>query len=236
MAAVLEPNEDGSWSAIIEETDTDVTDLTGEKAIEASQEAAELVDQEVDTEESEDDLEDGVQDSEDILDSVLSDSVEDSEEVQVDSDGVSSDNTIALTSAAASSSSFTPAAWQINLASARQLGEHYLMWAERYYYSGTSYYTIYYLAVGRDITFDDSTDLYTYSDVDLYDYYSYNSVITYERDIASGDVSGSDCVVYSDLYFDYVGVNPVNNSDSYISFVLLLCIIIILVVGVRRNV
>lgn len=132
-----------------------------------------------------------------------------------------------------STASFSPTAWQINLAQNRQLGEHYLMYAVRRT-SGSSYYWDYFLVLGRDISYD--SDIYTYSDCDVYNYYNYNSTVFYEFSVDSGTINGSQSLVYSDLYFDYVGVDPVDNSYPYISFAILIIIFVSILIGGRRHV
>lgn len=121
----------------------------------------------------------------------------------------SSDEPIFITpySSVDSDASFTPRDWQVNIAQSRGMGEHYLLWAVRQSSSYSRW--IYYLAVGKDIEF--SNDVYTYNDVDLYSYYDNGSIVEYELSEASGSIDGNTCLVYSDLYFDYV---PASDSES----------------------
>lgn len=97
-----------------------------------------------------------------------------------------------------SGAAYTPQIWQVNLAENRSFGEHYVMWAERVY-SGSSYHWRYYLALGRQISY--ASDLYVYTDAEVYTYYSYNGSVTYDVSVSSGSVSGSSYLVYSDLFF-----------------------------------
>lgn len=136
-------------------------------------------------------------------------------------------------SVTATNAVYTPTAWQVNLAQNRAFGEHYLMWAQRVS-SGSSYYWRYYLALGRDMTYASNT--YRYTDAEVYSYYSYNSSVTYDVSVSSGSVSGSSYLVYSDLYFDYVGVDPASNGFVYMAFVMFLIIITLLMIGGKRNV
>lgn len=144
-----------------------------------------------------------------------------------------SDAAVAL-SAVPSTAAFTPTAWQVNLASNRALGEHYLMYANRVYYSGSSSYWHYFLVLGSDISYD--ADVYTYTDCDVYSYYSYQNMVYYDRDLGSGSLNGNATLVYSDLYFDYLGVDPINNVYPYMAFVLFLVVILLFIVGGRKHV
>lgn len=144
------------------------------------------------------------------------------------------DSSIDLYSAVPSSAAFTPTAWQVNLASTRQLGEHYLMYAHRVYYSGSSSYWHYFLVLGDDISFENGS--YTYTDCDVYSYYSYGNTVYYDRDLGSGSLDGDSTLVYSDLYFDYVGVEPAVNSYPFIGFTLLLLIFVVVMIGGRKRV
>lgn len=136
-------------------------------------------------------------------------------------------------SVTASNAVYTPTAWQVNLAEHRSFGEHYLMWAQRLY-SGSSYYWRYYLALGRDMSY--ASNVYTYADAEVYSYSSYNSSVTYDVSVSSGSVSGSTYLVYSDLYFDYVGVDPAVSGSVYFLFPLLLLLIVLFMTGGKRNV
>lgn len=145
-----------------------------------------------------------------------------------------SDPGMELYSSVPSNAAFTPTAWQVNLASARQLGEHYLMYADRVYYSGSSSYWHYFLVLGDGISFDNG--VYTYADCDVYSYYSYAGTVYYDRDLGSGSLDGNGTLVYSDLYFDYVGVEPAVNSYPFIVFALLLFVFVAIVIGGRKRV
>ncbi len=143
------------------------------------------------------------------------------------SDGVALDRDVYIlpASVTASNAVYTPTAWQVNLAENRKFGEHYLMWAQRVY-SGSSYYWRYYLALGRDIRY--ASNVYTYVDAEVFSYYSYNSSVTYDVSVSSGTVSGSTYLVYSDLYFDYVGVDPAVSSVVYVLFFMFIMLFAIL--------
>lgn len=170
----------------------------------------------------------------DIFEDMVSSPVE-GEEAPADlqDDIYASDAAVAL-SAVPSTAAFTPTAWQANLASNRNLGEHYLMYANRVYYSGSASYWHYFLVLGSDISYD--ADIYTYTDCDVYSYYSYQNMVYYDRDLGSGRLNGNATLVYSDLYFDYLGVDPVNNVYPYMAFVLFLVVILLLIVGGRKHV
>lgn len=152
------------------------------------------------------------------------------------SDGVALDRDIYVlpASVTASNAVFTPTVWQVNLAEHRAFGDHYLMWAQRVNYSGSSYYWRYYLALGPDIT--KSGDTYRWQDAEVYSYYTYNSAVTYDVSVNSGSVSGSTYLVYSDLYFDYVGVDPAGSSLVYVTFIMFVIVIALLMIGGKRNV
>lgn len=137
-------------------------------------------------------------------------------------------------SVTASNAAYTPQVWQVNLAENRSFGEHYVMWAVRTSSGSSSYYWRYYIAIGRDITY--ASNVYTYHDAEVYSYYTYNSSVTYDVSVSSGTVNGSSYLVYSDLYFDYVGVDPAFKGSVYIFFTLFLIMIALLVIGGKRNV
>lgn len=177
---------------------------------------------------------DDVEVSQDILDSMESSSLEDPEEASAVPEFYSLDNSVSLMSAVPSNSVFTPVAWQINLADSRSVGEHYLMYANRVYYSGSSSYWHYFLVLGPDISYD--ADVYSYTDCDVYSYYSYGGTVYYDRDIGSGTLDGSVTLVYSDLYFDYVGTDPINNSGFLLISIMLLIICVLIIIGGRRHV
>lgn len=126
--------------------------------------------------------------------------------------------------------SFTPRDWQVNLAEYRDIGDHYLLWAVRS--SGSYSRWTYYLAIGSDIEYNN--DVYTYNDVDLFSYYDNGSTVTYEVETASGSVDGSQYLVYSDLYFDYVGSDPANSPVVYIFFIAFIMLFVLLIATRRR--
>lgn len=193
--------------------------------------------QEIVQEQTEEVVTDVVEDPENILDSLESPAMEIEEEASTGEDYGSADYSVMPLSVVDTDYTFSPQTWQLNLASSRQLGEHYLMYGIRK--SGTSGYNSYwdyYLVLGNDIDYDESSDRYSYTDCDLYHYSSYDGYVTYELSESSGSLSGSSSVVYSDLYFDYVGVDPVVNSYPYIGFVMILILMLISFFGGRRNV
>lgn len=119
-----------------------------------------------------------------------------------------------------SSNSFTPQQWQLNLAQNRPIGAHYVMTR-----TGTSNQS-YILVIGRDITYD-GINTYMYHDCDFYSVYTTgsSSSLRYHYDVSteqSGSVSASSYVVYSDLFFDYVGGRFV--PYSFIIFFVILII------------
>lgn len=132
-----------------------------------------------------------------------------------------------------SSASFSPLPWQINLASNRGFGEHYIIYAIRRS-SGSSYYWQYYAVLGKDIDYDNG--IYTYSNSELYSYYTYNNTLYYDVGVVSGTVNGLSGLVYSDLFFDYVGVDPVQNAFPYITFIFFFLIFLALLIGGRKRV
>lgn len=160
---------------------------------------------------------------EDLLEFLEPDSLEDPQEAEPDP---SYDDLIDLYSVAPSTASYNPQAWQVNLAQSRGFGEHYLIWAERVYYTSTSSYWRYYEVVGRDISKEG--DIYTYEDCDLYSYYSYSNYVNYDVSESSGTVDGSSYVVYSDLYFDYAGGVPSDHVTPFVTFGLLLMILLLI--------
>jgi hypothetical protein len=163
----------------------------------------------------------------------LSDQTEDETDVSESEDMADYDSYINLASAAPSVQSYSVQPWQLNLAENRQIGEHYLIWAERVYYGGNySYYWHYFAAVGKDI--EKNGDMYVYTDADLYDLYSYDNTTTYQMQQSSGSVNGSSFVVYSDLYFDYVGTAS-TVSVPFILVGLLLIITMLLIIVLRRK-
>lgn len=152
---------------------------------------------------------------------VFSDQEDQEEEVDVLYSESDFQDAIALYSSAPSTQAFTPQSWQINIAANRKFGEHYLIYGDR------NTYTTYYLVLGKDISFNASSDTYSYRDCDFYSYNSYNNTVTYDHSSSSGSLTGSSHVVYSDLYFDYVGVKP-SSSFDYLYFFLLFVIILLL--------
>lgn len=181
----------------------------------------------------------GVQDhvlenQENILDDMGVDPVEDPASSDVDQDIVSYDDFITPYAAVDSTAAFTPQAWQVNLADSRQLGEHYLMYANRVYYSGNASYWHYFLVLGSDIDYAD--DVYTYSDCEVYSYYSYSGTVYYDRNIGSGSVDGNVSLVYSDLYFDYLGSSDSNGRFTAYFVFLILAVLVLLLFRRTRNV
>lgn len=163
----------------------------------------------------------------------LSDQAEDEVDASESEDMADDDSYINLASVAPSVQSYTVQPWQLNLAENRQIGEHYLIWAERVYYGGNyNYYWHYFAAVGKDI--EKNGDMYVYTDADLYDLYSYDNATTYQMQQSSGSVNGSSFVVYSDLYFDYVGTAS-TVSVPFILVGLLLIITMLLIILLRRK-
>ena len=129
---------------------------------------------------------------------------------------------------------FSPQSWQINIAENRGIGEHYLLWAVRDTISGYNRYWRYYLAVGKDIEFNESNDVYTYNSVDLFSYNDNGDTVTYEVENSSGTVDGSQYLVYSDLYFDYVGIDPTNSPVVYMVAIAFIMLFVLLIVTRRR--
>lgn len=219
MARVV-ANPDGTFSSFV--GDTDVTDMT----------KGDMDDAGIDVSDQAQDSEDQVEDWSDFEEpqDFFSPSQEIPSAGADDYQDNDSDLGIEPFSSAPSSTSFTPPVWAVNLASNRALGKHYLMYAVR-----TNNYTRYYLVLGRDVEYIGGS--YRYSGCDVYSYYSYSNTIDYTKDSGqSGTLSGSSYLVYSDLYFDYVGADPLVNAVSYINYLLLLIIIVLLVIGGRRRV
>lgn len=130
-----------------------------------------------------------------------------------------------------STSSFNPQAWQINLAEHRPIGWHYVMTR-----TGTNNNN-YILVLGRDVIYSDG--LYTYSDAEFYSVYSTGSSgsTRYHYDVYdnySGSISSSSYVVYSDLYFDYLGSRSVSYSWLIIAFMALIILLLIFFRGNRN--
>lgn len=168
-----------------------------------------------------------VEDQEDILDGMESTSPSLEEEIISDPAAAAFDYSVSPYAAVDTDYSFTPQTWQVNLASSRSFGEHYLMYMTR---DGSS--RSYWLILGKDISY--SNDVYTFADCEQYYYNSYSSTVTYEVSSASGSVNGETYLVYSDLYFDYVGADPALGATPYIMFVLLFIIILLLIVRGKR--
>lgn len=218
MAQVVYDETTGLFDAVVgDQSVGDVTDPA---------DAAEILEEE---------NEDGaLEDQENLSDVIQALTVEDTETSEEVPDDVSYDDLITPLAAVPSTAAFTPVAWQSNLAAHRPMGQHYLMYANRVYYSGSSSYWHYFLVLGNDIEYAD--DLYTYADCDVYSYYSYNNTVYYDRNVASGTLDGTAMLVYSDLYFDYVGVDPSGNSSIYVLYALLLVIIVLLIVRGKSHV
>lgn len=149
---------------------------------------------------------------------------------------VDSDDYIVYSSVA-DSGGFSPQSWQTALASGRGLGEHYIIYGAKHYYgSGNyNYYWDYYAIVGKDIEFDENNSLYTYSDCDFYHYSNYSNNVTYTLSKESGSISGNSYLVYSDLYFDFVGVSPDQSCSGLLSVALLIVIAGLLVLNLRKR-
>lgn len=129
-----------------------------------------------------------------------------------------------------SSSSFSPQAWQINMAEHRPIGWHYVMTR-----TGTNTNN-YILVLGRNVTYNNG--LYTYVDADFYSVYSTGSSgnTRYHYDVYdnwSGTISSSSYVVYSDLYFDYVGSRSVDYSWLILVFVVIIVLFLMFFRGNR---
>lgn len=135
------------------------------------------------------------------------------------------------------SAGFSPQSWQTAIASGRGLGEHYLIYGAKHYYGsgGYNYYWDYYTIVGKEIEFDESNSLYTYTDCDLYHYSNYDNRITYTLSKESGSLSGNSYLVYSDLYFDFVGVSPAQSCSGLLSVALLIMISGLLILNLRKR-
>lgn len=218
--AYIVANPDGTFSSFV--GDTDITDMT-----KGEMDAAGIgvSDQIQDSENQEDDWSD-FEESEDSFSPSAEIPSAGADDLFYYDDG----SGIEPFASAPSSSSFTPPVWAVNLASHRPLGQHYLMYAVR-----TNNYTEYFLVLGKDVEYIGGS--YRYSDCDVYSYYSYSSTLNYNKDNSqSGTISGNSYLVYSDLYFDYVGTDPLLNTAPYINYLLLLIIIILLVIGGRRRV
>lgn len=185
----------------------------------------------------------GVNADTEIPDSVAPDS-EVSEDVSEDSEGSevleetpddgSMPVIISPYSSVADEAAFSPQSWQINMAENRGIGDHYLLWAVRDSVSGYNRYWRYYLAIGKDIEFNVFNDVYTYNSVDLFTYYDNGDTVTYEVENSSGTVDGSQYLVYSDLYFDYVGSDPANSPVVYIFFIVFIMLFVLLIATRRR--
>lgn len=123
---------------------------------------------------------------------------------------------------------FTPQQWQINLADNRPFGCHYVMTR----LSATN--NNYVLVLGEDITY--SNGIYTYTDADYYHVYSYSSGGSTQYDYSvsedvSGTISGTSYIVYSDLFFDYLG----GRSVDYIWLIIVFLIFTLLVLQYFRR-
>lgn len=129
-------------------------------------------------------------------------------------------------------SAYTPAAWQVNLAAHRALGEHYVMYAHRVSTSTSYRYWRYYLILGDNISYQN--EIYQYKDCEVYSYYDSGDYVTYEVVSGSGSVDGSQYLVYSDLYFDYVAVPAGVDSYCYIFFALFFLMFVLILVTRRK--
>lgn len=126
---------------------------------------------------------------------------------------------------------FTPQAWQLNMAQNRPIGYHYVM--SRLSSNNTQYVLI----LGRNITY--SNGIYTYSDCDYYSVYNttVSSSTRYNYDVrenASGSINSSSYVCYSDLFFDYVGGRSVSSSWLIIAFIVVILLFLIFFRGDRK--
>lgn len=135
------------------------------------------------------------------------------------------DDQISLLSVTSGTNSYTVQTFQNNIAANRNFDEHYLIWAVRTT-SGNQHYWKYYVVTGRHI--EKNGENYSYENADWYEYYNYNNVINYTKEQRTGTVSGSTYLVYSDLYFDYVGTDPVDHLTPYLVFFFGLIITILL--------
>lgn len=129
-----------------------------------------------------------------------------------------------------STASFTPQTWQLNMAQNRPIGWHYLM-------TRLNSNNQYILVLGRDIVY--SNGIYNYSSCDYYTVYSITSSGTtrFYYDVlsdASGTVNSSSYVVYSDLFFDYLGGRSVSYSWLIIVFILLGILFLMYIRGKRK--
>lgn len=130
-----------------------------------------------------------------------------------------------------STTSFNPQQWQINMAQNRPVGWHYVMTRIG---SNTNNYI---LVLGRDIIYADG--LYTYTDADFYSVYftGSSSNLRYHYDIHdhwTGTISSSSYVVYSDLYFDYLGGRSVPYTWLILAFLVVMVLFLIFFRGNRN--
>ncbi len=70
--------------------------------------------------------------------------------------------------------------------------------------------------------------------MDLYSYLDNGDTVTYEVENSSGSVNGSQYLVYSDLYFDYVGSDSANSPVVYIFFIAFVMLFVLLLATRRR--
>lgn len=131
-----------------------------------------------------------------------------------------------------SPSSFSPQTWQLNMAEHRPIGYHYVMSRVG------SYNNHYVLVLGRDITYADG--VYSYVDCDMYSVYSTGSSSSarYVYDVddhATGTISSAAYVVYSDLYFDFIGGRSFSYSYLLVVFLLLMVVVLIWWRGKRKT-
>ena len=150
---------------------------------------------------------------------------------------VDSDNYVVYSSAS-DNSGFSVQSWQTALSSGRGLGEHYIIYGAKHYYSSSgynNYYWDYYCIVGSDIEFEESNSLYTYTVCDVYHLFTYNNTTTYTLEKTSGSVSGNSYICYSDLYFDYVGVSPDQSCSGLVVAVLLAVLCGLQILNLRKR-
>lgn len=174
----------------------------------------------------------------DNTDSDYDESQADTDDLETPSFYVVDSNDYIVYSSASTDGRFSVQPWQTALASGRSLGEHYIIYGSKHYYSGSgynSYYWDYYAIIGSEIDFDESSSVYTYTDCDLYHYYEYNNSVTYTLEKASGTVSGNSYLCYSDLYFDYVGNDSFDASGQFICALLLLILCGLSILNLRKR-
>lgn len=169
-----------------------------------------------------------VEDFKDIIQSSFSDQTLSGNDLVSDSVDLQS---LAVDGDDISITSFNPQAWQINMAENRPIGWHYVMTRTG---SNSNNYI---LVLGRDVIYQDG--LYTYQDADFYSVYQTGSSgnVRYHYDVRdhySGSISSTSYVVYSDLYFDYIGSRSVSYSWLVVVFIALIMLLLIFFRGYRN--